>query len=1050
MADNDDIVQKVRVEVEQDGDQAGAFDKIKSSLESALKSIQDSLSKLDFSGTWDKLKDAGGKAFDAFKEQAAKSLDEVSAITGLTTENMAKRFAIAGAAASAVAVVIGIAAKAMFNFTESTAQVTSALDDLAQKSRTSISDLSALQTFFAKNGVGPGEFASAYRRLSGVVAETWTQIKKESEDGGSKLESAHLAAARSARTLADAERELANTSKDLGRQEQSNNDAVLNAKRRLEDLEIAERKASGRNTQAEEARIARDRRDEDTARARQALKDAEDKRDEDSARASEEREKRTLAVRQAQLDKQKAEKTERDAQRNDISTITRGVQELANGNADALKSFNASADNIVKGIVASSAESGNAVQGLGENFKGIAAATPEVKSVLSELGAVLNNIQDPILRDQVAFKALGSTSQEFINALRNNDIDSFISQLEKIGTQVSATDALIAGNFTSSLKGLQDTLSGVGTKVASAFGPNLTDIINSMDAAFSRSKDNIARFAEFASNLLLPFKGLAAAFNGISQTVNTVIDLIRALSQLISSVLFLSDLPITKAFERLLDVLKGIKEILTGNVKQGLEDLQKASKKEREEEDAKELKKLQKEKAEQKAQRPLEPGETRDERFAPGPRLSEEEINRRAQEFEARQLERRGLSPDTGIPKGETFGDAAKRLLDPSTALEGIGSSLKSLLDSTAAFFNSFKNPNADSTERPPVGLGIRGDAETGDQTVQTALQGTATSADTASTSLSKVETPATTAATALQSLAAAADALITSFNTATNNAANSNAGSNTVAAASGGLIQGEGTSTSDSIPARLSDGEYVLKASAVDRLGVPFLNMLNRGIKKFAQGGIVEDDEGNQSLGPGDHEIAYDPNTGGAYIDGVLYFPGHPLLDDPFVKQEIEKSKAAMKQAGGKKGKSKSQFVGFFGHDTAGRASGGHVRGPGTETSDSIPAWLSDNEFVQPASATKYYGVAFMEAIRTMQFPKFNVGGLVQGLMSPQAPRFKDGGAVTVTTGASASQYLGEVDIRTDYGSVRAGVSADSVKQLRRAAVMRGIGTERKPSWVK
>ncbi|MGW2040497.1 hypothetical protein [Streptomyces virginiae] len=47
---------------------------------------------------------------------------------------------------------------------------------------------------------------------------------------------------------------------------------------------------------------------------------------------------------------------------------------------------------------------------------------------------------------------------------------------------------------------------------------------------------------------------------------------------------------------------------------------------------------------------------------------------------------------------------------------------------------------------------------------------------------------------------------------------------------ARGGIIRGPGTSTSDSIPAMLSDGEYVLRASAVDRLGLGTLDALNEG----------------------------------------------------------------------------------------------------------------------------------------------------------------------------------------------------------------------------
>lgn len=69
---------------------------------------------------------------------------------------------------------------------------------------------------------------------------------------------------------------------------------------------------------------------------------------------------------------------------------------------------------------------------------------------------------------------------------------------------------------------------------------------------------------------------------------------------------------------------------------------------------------------------------------------------------------------------------------------------------------------------------------------------------------------------------------------------------------AEGGYVSGAGTSTSDSIPARLSNGEYVIKASAVKNLGVDFLDRLNNSSSSFkgsgrlpkfryAEGGYVE-----------------------------------------------------------------------------------------------------------------------------------------------------------------------------------------------------------------
>lgn len=58
---------------------------------------------------------------------------------------------------------------------------------------------------------------------------------------------------------------------------------------------------------------------------------------------------------------------------------------------------------------------------------------------------------------------------------------------------------------------------------------------------------------------------------------------------------------------------------------------------------------------------------------------------------------------------------------------------------------------------------------------------------------------------------------------------------------ASGGFVSGPGSSTSDSIPAMLSNGEYVIRAEAVRRIGIGALNRLNTGSHpRFAMGGFV------------------------------------------------------------------------------------------------------------------------------------------------------------------------------------------------------------------
>lgn len=62
---------------------------------------------------------------------------------------------------------------------------------------------------------------------------------------------------------------------------------------------------------------------------------------------------------------------------------------------------------------------------------------------------------------------------------------------------------------------------------------------------------------------------------------------------------------------------------------------------------------------------------------------------------------------------------------------------------------------------------------------------------------------------------------------------------------ARGGMVRGPGTGTSDSVPAMLSNGEFVMRASAVQRHGAGFFHALN-----FADGGLVDRGFGEKTKG--------------------------------------------------------------------------------------------------------------------------------------------------------------------------------------------------------
>ena len=73
-------------------------------------------------------------------------------------------------------------------------------------------------------------------------------------------------------------------------------------------------------------------------------------------------------------------------------------------------------------------------------------------------------------------------------------------------------------------------------------------------------------------------------------------------------------------------------------------------------------------------------------------------------------------------------------------------------------------------------------------------------------------------------------------------------------------------------------------------------------------------------------------------------------------------------------------------------RASGGVIRGAGTGTSDSIPAYLSNGEYVIRAASVKKYGVEAMDALNA---GKFATGGQVGRSASSYIPRLNDGGLI-------------------------------------------------------
>ena len=110
--------------------------------------------------------------------------------------------------------------------------------------------------------------------------------------------------------------------------------------------------------------------------------------------------------------------------------------------------------------------------------------------------------------------------------------------------------------------------------------------------------------------------------------------------------------------------------------------------------------------------------------------------------------------------------------------------------------------------------------------------------------------------------------------------------------------------------------------------------------------------------------------------------------------------------------------------------ATGGYIRGPGTGTSDSIPARLSNGEFVVREAMVRKYGVGFMHAINRGRLAGFADGGLVS---SPAMPQYREPGLTTSMQDGTA----GQIQVSAPPVNIKQTLAVDSAELF-----TAGIGT--------
>lgn len=132
--------------------------------------------------------------------------------------------------------------------------------------------------------------------------------------------------------------------------------------------------------------------------------------------------------------------------------------------------------------------------------------------------------------------------------------------------------------------------------------------------------------------------------------------------------------------------------------------------------------------------------------------------------------------------------------------------------------------------------------------------------------------------------------------------------------------------------------------------------------------------------------EVPVEANIMPVGDDAEVGVRAEPVLDS--VKESVDRIQAALDKYRGVIKVQTAVSDTDVGANTPGFASGGHIKGPGTGTSDSILARLSNGEYVLRAAAVKRYGTRLLDDINGLRLPKFADGGLVDRVsnIAPQA----------------------------------------------------------------
>lgn len=449
-----------------------------------------------------KLSDVGESAFDRIRSAVEGGGGGLEALAG----NILKVGNALTSLTGAVTVFAGISA-ALIGVTVSASNAGEEFENLGIALGTTTDNASALVSSFARAGADVNGLAQQLVRAARNITTEWAAIQQSISQASLKMRSDLLAVEQAQNNLALATVKAANAEKNAALQRQANAQSVLDAQNRLDDLlqKQEERKTGIGPDPVLEQEKADLREEEEIDKARLALQQQQQKAKQDAQEADLKALQEQLQLQQQTLALEKAQEQAAETRKNSIQELVGFVNDVSAGITDSSHEINHNVENIFKGIIASVNGVRSDLSGLQQDFSDVAA--PNVLDVILKTSDVMKNLGTNIERTALLTKILGrSVGQEEVSFFAQGSaaVQAYIERVKELGLQFTDKMAESTQEFRKSLFTFEDTLKSIKNQIGATFAPVFGPFFETLGNLLAENRSRFLAWAQILADTVKP------------------------------------------------------------------------------------------------------------------------------------------------------------------------------------------------------------------------------------------------------------------------------------------------------------------------------------------------------------------------------------------------------------------------------------------------------------------------------------------------------------------------------------------------------------------